>query len=211
MLNTAAARILAERFGGDSLIALATAQNNMPFVLTVNAHYEGGAFYVITHARSGRMLPPAKYPSFAEWIDNGHNDLASPQCVILKITLTRGVLFSHGTRLDLDFAWRIPAGFCPRRGRFWRDFVRIFRPENRTHKGAPAQNGRERLCTFSGRGNQPFREPIMTPFSKYFCTKGYRSTMGAVDTTMMAYLRICWRFCICSSASGSSMAESKLA
>lgn len=41
---------------------------------------------------------------FAEWIDNGHNDLASPQCVILKITLTRAVLFSHGTRYDLDFA-----------------------------------------------------------------------------------------------------------
>ena len=41
---------------------------------------------------------------FTEWIDNGHNDLESPQCVILKIALTRAVLFSHGTRYDLDFA-----------------------------------------------------------------------------------------------------------
>lgn len=139
MLNSDAARILAERFGGDSLIALATAQNNTPFVRTVNAHYEDGAFYVITHACSGKMLQLAEKPVcaiagewftaqgvgqslgqfaapenaplaqrlravFAEWIDNGHNDLASPQCVILKIALTRGILFSHGTRYDLDFA-----------------------------------------------------------------------------------------------------------
>ena len=134
-----AGRILAERFGGDSLIALATAQNNTPFVRIVNAHYEGGVFYVITHARSGKMLQLAENPTcaiagewftaqgvgeslgpfsahenadlarrlraaFAEWIDNGHNDLESPQCVILKIALTRAVLFSHGTRYDLDFS-----------------------------------------------------------------------------------------------------------
>lgn len=134
-----AGRILSERFGRDRLIALATSRDNTPFVRTVNAWYEDGAFYVITHARSGKMLQLAENPTcaiagewftaqgvgqslgpfaapenaplarrlravFTEWIDNGHNDLASPQCVILKIALTRAVLFSHGTRYDPGFA-----------------------------------------------------------------------------------------------------------
>ena len=41
--------------------------------------------------------------AFAEWIDNGHNNFDDPNCVILKISLTKGTLFSHGTRYDIDF------------------------------------------------------------------------------------------------------------
>lgn len=41
--------------------------------------------------------------AFAEWIDNGHNNFDDPNCVILKISLTKGTLFSHGTRCDIDF------------------------------------------------------------------------------------------------------------
>lgn len=59
-----------------------------------------GPFSAHENADLSRTLRAA----FTEWIDNGHNDLASPQCVILKIALTRAVLFSHGTRYDLDFA-----------------------------------------------------------------------------------------------------------
>lgn len=40
---------------------------------------------------------------FASWIDNGHTNFADENTVILRISLTRGVLFSHGTRFDLDF------------------------------------------------------------------------------------------------------------
>lgn len=37
------------------------------------------------------------------WIDNGHNDFADENTCILCVCLTDGVLFSHGTRYDMDF------------------------------------------------------------------------------------------------------------
>lgn len=40
---------------------------------------------------------------FAEWLSNGHTDEADPNTIILRVRLTDGVLFSHGTRYDIDF------------------------------------------------------------------------------------------------------------
>ena len=40
---------------------------------------------------------------FAEWIDNGHNNFADENTIILCIQLEQGVLFSHGTRYEIDF------------------------------------------------------------------------------------------------------------
>ena len=42
--------------------------------------------------------------AFAEWIDNGHNDFSDENTCILCIKLTDGLLFSHGTRYDIDFS-----------------------------------------------------------------------------------------------------------
>lgn len=47
--------ILLERFGKDSIIALATAIDNIPYVRSVDAFYEDGAFYVLTHGLSSKM------------------------------------------------------------------------------------------------------------------------------------------------------------
>ena len=47
--------IMTERFGKDSLIALATMDGDRPSVRTVDAVYENGSFYTITHALSGKM------------------------------------------------------------------------------------------------------------------------------------------------------------
>ena len=47
--------LLRERFGKDSLIALATAVENVPSVRQVDAFYEDGAFYVLTHGLSAKM------------------------------------------------------------------------------------------------------------------------------------------------------------
>ena len=47
--------IMIQRFGQDSLIALATAEGGIPHVRTVNAFYENGSFYILTHAKSGKM------------------------------------------------------------------------------------------------------------------------------------------------------------
>lgn len=41
--------------------------------------------------------------AFASWYDNGHVNEEDPNTCILCIQLTNGVLFSHGTRYDIDF------------------------------------------------------------------------------------------------------------
>ncbi len=48
-------KIMTERFGKDSVIALATAENGVPYVRNVNAYYENGAFYIITYSLSNKM------------------------------------------------------------------------------------------------------------------------------------------------------------
>ena len=137
-LNQESTKLMVERFGRDTIIALATMDGGMPGVRYVNAYYEDGAFYVITYALSNKMRQIGKNPNvaiagdwftahgkgvnlgyfgreenaeiagklrkaFAEWIDNGHNNFSDTNTCILCIKLTDGVLFSHGTRYDIDF------------------------------------------------------------------------------------------------------------
>lgn len=62
--------ILLERFGKDSIIALATALDNIPYVRNVDAFYEDGSFYVLTHGLSGKMKQIEQNPTVAlsgEW------------------------------------------------------------------------------------------------------------------------------------------------
>lgn len=69
-LTEEAEKIMMERFGKDNLIALATVSEGVPYVRTVNTYYEGGAFYVITHALSNKMQHIMKAPTVAiagEW------------------------------------------------------------------------------------------------------------------------------------------------
>lgn len=134
-----AKEIMQERFGHDTLLSVATVDGEMPYVRTVNAYYEDGAFYVITYGLSNKMKHIRKNPNiaisgdwftahgkgvdlgwfckeenreiaeklqsaFASWIENGHNNFDDENTCILCIRLTQGVLFSHGTRYDLDFA-----------------------------------------------------------------------------------------------------------
>ena len=69
-MHQEAEQIMVERFGGDAVLALSTAEGNVPHVRLVNAHYEDGALYVITHARSNKMQQIARNPVVAiagEW------------------------------------------------------------------------------------------------------------------------------------------------
>lgn len=62
--------IMVERFGKDSVIALATTGNGIPYVRSVNAFYENKAFYIITYALSNKMLQINDNPVVAiagEW------------------------------------------------------------------------------------------------------------------------------------------------
>ena len=60
-----AQKIMQERFGHDSLIALATIDGNTPWVRTVNAYYEDGVFYVITYALSNKIKQIEMNPKVA--------------------------------------------------------------------------------------------------------------------------------------------------
>lgn len=64
-LNAEIAAIMDERFGRDNLLALTTVDGDSPAVRTVNAYYEGGAFYTITHALSGKMQQIGRNPKVA--------------------------------------------------------------------------------------------------------------------------------------------------
>lgn len=133
-----AREIMKERFGHDTLIALATVDGDTPWVRAVNSYYEDGSFYVVTYALSNKMkqlernnkiaicgdwftghgtgenmghilLPENKEmanklrTAFSAWYDNGHTNESDPNTCILRIHLTDGVLFSHGTRYDIEF------------------------------------------------------------------------------------------------------------
>ena len=66
--------LMLERFGKDSLIALATESDGLPHVRTIDAIYLDGAFYGITHALSGKMQQIAANPRVAvcgDWF-TGH-------------------------------------------------------------------------------------------------------------------------------------------
>lgn len=63
-------QILAERFGKDTVMALATAANGKPSVRYIDVFYENGAFYTITYALSGKMKQIEANPAVAlagEW------------------------------------------------------------------------------------------------------------------------------------------------
>ena len=63
--NQEAEEIMRERFGGDALMALATCRENIPSVLTVNATYLEGCFYIITHGLSRKMKEIRDNPTVA--------------------------------------------------------------------------------------------------------------------------------------------------
>lgn len=64
-LTRKAEEIMVERFGKDSVIALATTENNVPYVRNVNAFYEDKAFYIITYKVSNKIKQIEKNPIVA--------------------------------------------------------------------------------------------------------------------------------------------------
>ena len=131
-----AEKIMVERFGKDTIIALATTKNGVPYVRNVNAYYEDGVFYIITYALSNKIKHIENNPvvaiagewftahgkginlgyfgkkenemiaeklkrAFAEWINNGHNNFADENTIILCVELTDGLLLSHGTKYEI--------------------------------------------------------------------------------------------------------------
>lgn len=126
--------ILRERFSKDSLMALATVdENGVPWVRTINAVFDQDSFYAITYALSNKVkqiennavvaisgdwfsghavgknlghirsaqnkeIADKLRRAFAAWYENGHTNEEDPNTIILKMKLTDGILFSHGTK-----------------------------------------------------------------------------------------------------------------
>ena len=136
--DTKAQEIMVERFGHDTLLSVATMEDGKPYVRIVNAYYEDGCFYIITHAFSNKIKQIEKNPIvavcgdwftghgigenlgyicsetnlpmlkklrevYASWYGNGDVNESDPNMCLLRIRLTDGVLFNHGTRYELDF------------------------------------------------------------------------------------------------------------
>ena len=64
-LGSEAEKIMIERFGKDTVIALATVEHEVPYVRKVNAYYEDGSFYIITYALSNKIKQIEKNPNVA--------------------------------------------------------------------------------------------------------------------------------------------------
>lgn len=135
-MNPEMNELLTERFGKDSLLALATVSGDTPHVRAVNAYYMDGAFYCVTYAKSGKMKQIAHNPivglcgewftghakaeslghvleemngtlmdvlrqAFSSWYSNGHVNESDPDTILLKLTLTDGVLMKNGKRFEM--------------------------------------------------------------------------------------------------------------
>lgn len=64
-LSKEAEGIMEERFGKDTVIALATSRDGVPYVRYVNAFYENRAFYVITYGLSNKIRQIGQNPHVA--------------------------------------------------------------------------------------------------------------------------------------------------
>ncbi len=64
-LSAEAEKIMIERFGKDSIVALATSVDNKPCVRNVNSFYENGSFYVLTYGISNKMKQIQENPLVA--------------------------------------------------------------------------------------------------------------------------------------------------
>ncbi|MDL2287369.1 pyridoxamine 5'-phosphate oxidase family protein [Eubacteriales bacterium OttesenSCG-928-G02] len=60
-----AMNIMTERFGKDSLIAIATTKDNRLYNRMVDAYYENGIFYITTYALSNKMTQIESNPEVA--------------------------------------------------------------------------------------------------------------------------------------------------
>ena len=105
-------KILTERFGKDSIIALATMDDGVPCVRSVDAVYIDGAFYVVTYALSGKMRQIAQNPTVAicgEWFtahgigeNLGHVLLAENRAVMEILRAAFAAWYDNGHTNEAD-------------------------------------------------------------------------------------------------------------
>ncbi|MBQ4580325.1 MAG: pyridoxamine 5'-phosphate oxidase family protein [Clostridia bacterium] len=111
-LNAEITAILNQRFGKDSLIALATVDGDSPAVRTIDAYYENGSFYSVTYALSGKMQQIAVNPKVAicgDWFtahgigeNTGHILLPENTALADKLRTAFAAWYSNGHINEAD-------------------------------------------------------------------------------------------------------------
>lgn len=109
--------IMTQRFGHDNEIALVTMDGSIPYARTVNAYYENGAFYVITHGKSKKMQHIAQNPLVAlcgDWFsahgmasDAGHVLDAQNADLMQRIRIAFAAWYGNGHTNEQDPNTRI--------------------------------------------------------------------------------------------------------
>ena len=100
-----AEKIMAERFGKDSVIALATIKDGVPQVRNVDAFYEDGCFWVVTWGLSNKMKEIAASPTVAvcgEWFQGhgtgeslGHVLLPRHEALMARLRVIFSAWYDH--------------------------------------------------------------------------------------------------------------------
>ncbi len=66
------------------------------------AHGIGENLGYVREERNAEIMSKLR-TAFAEWYDNGHTNENDPNTCLLCVRLTDAVLFSHGTKYEMDF------------------------------------------------------------------------------------------------------------
>lgn len=111
-LTETTAQIMDERFGADTLLSVATVDGEKPSVRIVDAYYEEGAFYIITHALSNKMQQITKNPTVAvcgEWftahgigVNLGHVKAESNTEIMSKLRVVFDEWYDNGHTNEED-------------------------------------------------------------------------------------------------------------
>jgi general stress protein 26 len=67
-----------------------------------NAHGIGENLGYVQDVKNAEIMAKLR-TVFAAWYANGHTDENDPNTCILRVRLTDGVLFNHGTKYEIDF------------------------------------------------------------------------------------------------------------
>ncbi len=103
MKKQEALTIMDERFGNDKMKQI---KDNPEVAICgewFTAHGIGENLGYVRDEKNNEIMSKLR-AVFAEWYDNGHTDENDPNTCVLRIRLTDGILFSNGTRYDIDFS-----------------------------------------------------------------------------------------------------------
>ncbi len=109
--NVPSVRYVNAYYEDGAFYSITNARSNKMKQLAVNPAVAIAGDWFTAHGRGSnlgyfgkaenRAIAEKLRKAVAAWIDNGHNDFADKNTIILRVELTDGLLLSHGTRYAL--------------------------------------------------------------------------------------------------------------